>query len=1271
MDNRMLYKMVQRITVIRGIIIAAIGATIAALLTMSTTQASRTIIVGIVIWFGQWGFLQWFILILFAIFLALSLLLLILVVWQQRKRDLQFYLRTVVYDNETVGPRGVTSQATPLISVDLPLDTVFISLTAIPNRPRFDSPTTQQDLERDLSTNPSLSSHQREELLGSIAEQWHTQPSPESVSVDQFLLRLDSKKPAAIVLGSPGSGKSTVLRWLALKMAQGKLSPHTPFLETLSPGQIPILIRISDYASRLSQEENLPFRQFLGQYLREMYPEPSALPNILLDEFAAGNCLFLLDGLDEAADDALRKHVADLIYNFIRDSASKHPAPQNYNRFVISSRIASYESGKLDQFAHYTLCDLSDQQINDFLKIWCPAVERHQLTLAGKVAPHALIAFSERNGMIHYQQLVETLQKNPNIKRLAVNPLMLTIMALIQRQGIPLPRRRIDLYRVVTRTLLESWNRDSLHPAIPRDEIQLAEIMLSNLAYRLHTVSVLGQEEASEIARQTMAGFYQLPEDQVSDSTQFIDRLRISSGLFIKAGHDVYSFMHRTFREYFVALYLRPKPIEELKLFIKDHYRSPVWREPLLLLIAYKGGSNNRNEVPQANELIRALALSRNEFDDILCHRLLFAASSIIDCNVWSIDKTLQKSVTHLLLDRYGACFTLGRYTQLQKEIERVMHLWLRAQPQAISQSNLLPALLDTWRTALCDDSDATRQEGAARLLAVLAPDLPECPLLVMQALLPPLLSLAHLAQSPSYPDWVTKEVQNNQTITSSLRVQDYACIALRRLGPDGPAGWLRHYWLKEQQETPFFENLTEHSQECRHLLTPVALPGKRDSDTWNIQRSIREQWQKMTQDELRHPQRELLESSEIIRYPYAYLLEQLLLKEQSGDSWHDVWYCFLREEMMRGHIATYQLCLTLRIIISSRNDQRRQETLEEFMAAIAGQGIQHELALLTITRFYLQDIQSLRHLPYPFFLHHTQYEQYRAFLQERQKVQTLLAGGGSVHQVEYLHYMLGYLPDIQELEDRWDLRSLHFLLDRSLMLQSLCNRLQRQTDISPMVLLALYSLLTSASKKEWEEDCKKVRASIDAFKRNGQLLQTEHHLLLLVLDSQIDTSKRTHQTRQTVMDTLSNDKIVDALDRLSYLRRKLSAQEVEMLLDGCANTQSISDDTSKRFDISTVHQFAWNLLTHQFDLEMGGLSVIISALDDASALKCAAAALLLQYNQSLSQYSALYRDAALKIAQILKDVPLSCRFLDPPDNSRTRRLDDVLFETLKIMEVS
>ena len=79
--------------------------------------------------------------------------------------------------------------------------------------------------------------------------------------------------------------------------------------------------------------------------------------------------------------------------------------------------------------------------------------------------------------------MLTALSDSPGIKRLAVNPLMLTILALIQRSGRTLPHRRIELYQMVTRTLLDNWNREKGSRVFPPEQLPLAEQMLADLAY--------------------------------------------------------------------------------------------------------------------------------------------------------------------------------------------------------------------------------------------------------------------------------------------------------------------------------------------------------------------------------------------------------------------------------------------------------------------------------------------------------------------------------------------------------------------------------------------------------------------------------------------------------------------------------------------------------------------------------------------------------------------------------------------------------------------
>ena len=56
------------------------------------------------------------------------------------------------------------------------------------------------------------------------------------------------------------------------------------------------------------------------------------------------------------------------------------------------------------------------------------------------------------------EELLEAVGRNSGVRRLASNPLLLTILALMKRQDVVLPDRRVELYKKYVETLLKTWN---------------------------------------------------------------------------------------------------------------------------------------------------------------------------------------------------------------------------------------------------------------------------------------------------------------------------------------------------------------------------------------------------------------------------------------------------------------------------------------------------------------------------------------------------------------------------------------------------------------------------------------------------------------------------------------------------------------------------------------------------------------------------------------------------------------------------------------------
>jgi predicted NACHT family NTPase len=276
-----------------------------------------------------------------------------------------------------------------------------------------------------------------------------------------------------MVLGDPGAGKSTLLRYLALTAAlqadEGRrTNDQSPSSSVVRPSssvirlerRLPILLPLRRFAA--SSEALV---DFLYTYAKQTYQ--LELPHGFFERaLEAGRCLVLFDGLDEVTASDQRVEV--------RDAVAALATRYSKNRFVVTSRIIGYESAPLDRntFAHHTIMPFNESEIATFIEKWYTARERDA---------HQANAQAE--------QLIRTIQQNDRLKKLAENPLMLTIIALVHRIETDLPNERVKLYDKCTEALLTTWEGVK---GIPYDRerphYKQRRRLLERLAFWMHTL---------------------------------------------------------------------------------------------------------------------------------------------------------------------------------------------------------------------------------------------------------------------------------------------------------------------------------------------------------------------------------------------------------------------------------------------------------------------------------------------------------------------------------------------------------------------------------------------------------------------------------------------------------------------------------------------------------------------------------------------------------------------------------------------------------------
>jgi HEAT repeat protein len=437
------------------------------------------------------------------------------------------------------------------------------------------------------------------------------QPSPLTLAAEpsnqatpQLLSRVVSLHDHLVILGEPGSGKTTFLRYLALNHAQALRDDRdTDMGET----RFPILLRIADYV-QYGMHQGKSLSDYLADDCTRHECALSQLPALLKAELQAGRCLILLDGLDEVIHGDDRRMVVERLEDFVRGS------DEVPNRFIVTSRSAGYLEAPLnDVFAHYTLRELEETDMRCLLESWYRA---------GEASDEETASMRVQQAKRETNELMNAIQTVPGVRRLAANPLLLRILAQLHHEGKPLPRQRGALYEQVTETLIKTWrvaqgvSTLALSEASPLLDYTFATRLLSRFAYWLHNESSGGsthereacEELGREWARLTNRPWHEENPDSEKEIKQFLLAVRDHTGILIEDPPHHYQFAHLTFEEYYAARHLVANREERAKR-IRAHLHDPRWQEPILLALGLIG----RESPEQVPLLVETVILAQGE----------------------------------------------------------------------------------------------------------------------------------------------------------------------------------------------------------------------------------------------------------------------------------------------------------------------------------------------------------------------------------------------------------------------------------------------------------------------------------------------------------------------------------------------------------------------------------------------------------------------------------------------------------------------------------
>lgn len=353
---------------------------------------------------------------------------------------------------------------------------------------------------------------------------------PESREVESLLA--DPSYPRCMFVGGPGSGKTELTQWLALVLC-GEGTSAARFPREL----VPVRVELRRFHEG---QRAVPIGYTFQQYLEGVSREQMAPLTLRQIETLAerGRLVWMFDGLDEVPTLGARRHYAQMI----RALSERYPG-----RYILTSRPMEVPRllDALPGFELWSIEDLDDAQIGTFIDRWHGIAFPLDSELRAK----------RRN------RLAAALAESPSIRQLGRNPLLLTLLALLNR-GDDLPRRRHLVFQRAVDLMVSQWET---HKDLPGGEPEFERedklSFLRQLAWRMQNEAWPGSR-GNIIDRQALERFAaDFCEKQLGLSREraearasgLITKLESRNYVLTYLGGDAYGLVHRTFLEYLAA----------------------------------------------------------------------------------------------------------------------------------------------------------------------------------------------------------------------------------------------------------------------------------------------------------------------------------------------------------------------------------------------------------------------------------------------------------------------------------------------------------------------------------------------------------------------------------------------------------------------------------------------------------------------------------------------------------------------------------------------
>ncbi|SHF18418.1 NACHT domain-containing protein [Flavobacterium fontis] len=334
----------------------------------------------------------------------------------------------------------------------------------------------------------------------------HTRPNSKRIPTNS-VKELFSKNKLITLIGNAGSGKSTIVKYLFLNSID-------------SDYKIPIKVEL-----RYMNDFDGSVIEFIRERIFKLNKLATS-DRIIERLMSSGDFIIFLDGYDEITStkkEKITKEIDELVQVY------------NRNNYLLTSRPYT-DIELLPLFHNFEVCELSDDDINQFIKKQIPK-EEYELC----------------------EKIIEAVNNQENIsyKSFLSNPLLLSMFILTFQSYSSIPQKRSEFYSQVFDALYSVHDSMSKLAFVREKQSGLSKEQFVEVLKLFSFLSYFDEKFifSSIYLEEKLALIKEKKKGISFDNDKLISDLQIAIGILNKEGTE-YTFPHRSLQEYFAAIYI-------------------------------------------------------------------------------------------------------------------------------------------------------------------------------------------------------------------------------------------------------------------------------------------------------------------------------------------------------------------------------------------------------------------------------------------------------------------------------------------------------------------------------------------------------------------------------------------------------------------------------------------------------------------------------------------------------------------------------------------